>query len=472
MEMKILENIKNDKEKLIVFLKENDSAFPIHLNDRVNIADYANKILENGKVLTYQENHKIIAAILFYANNMTTKEAYISLLCVEKEYQGKHLASNLLKEATKIIIEKNMEKIKLYTHKKNEIPQKLYEKYGFIKVKSDREHSICYRKYLNKNKKVLLTAIGSFSADIVIKTLHDMNYEITGCDIYHKTWIADGNNVEYFEQAPYATEEEKYIDFIEQVCIKYKIKYIIPLTDVEVDVLCKFKEKFLEKGIQICISDKDVIQLCRNKLKLPQELETTCKENLIATKLLSEIETSRIEFPIIVKPIDGRSSQGLAKIYNKEQLEFYKKMCETPNKVIVQPLIQGDVITVDVVSDLEHQITVCIPRRELLRTGNGAGTTVETFYEQKLIKICEKIVRKLNIKGAINIEFIEKNKGEYYFLEINPRFSGGLEFSHIAGYNVVENHMRCFNSQPIDTKMFWKNLIIARKYEEYIMEEK
>ena len=71
--MKILENLKEDREKLIAFLKENDSAFPIHLNDRVDITDYANKILENGEALTYQENHKIIAAILFYANNMTTK---------------------------------------------------------------------------------------------------------------------------------------------------------------------------------------------------------------------------------------------------------------------------------------------------------------------------------------------------------------------------------------------------------------
>lgn len=470
--MDIVKLDKKDKEKLKCFLEKINNYFPIPLIERTDISNYTDKVLEKGYAIAYQEKEEIMGVILFYANNITTKEAYISLLGVNEKYQGKHLASNLLKEAFEIIKQNGMEKIKLYTHKTNERAKKLYEKYGFVNVKSDREHSVCYERYLNEGKKVLITAIGSFSADIVIKTLHKLNYEVVGCDIYEKQWIVDSNNVEHFEKAPYATDEEKYIKFIKDICEKYKIKYIMPLTDVEVDVLCKWKDEFSKNNIQICISDKNVIQLCRSKLNLPKELENVCKENLIPTKQLSESIDEEIQFPVIIKPINGRSSQGLAKIYNKEEFEFYKKMCHNQEEMIIQPLIAGDVVTVDVVSDLENNKIVCIPRRELLRTGNGAGTTVETFYDENLVKICKKIVEKLKIRGAINMEFIEKEVGKYYFLEINPRFSGGLEFSHIAGYDVVKNHIKCFTNQEIEEQNLFKKLIIARKYEEYIMEEK
>lgn len=319
-------------------------------------------------------------------------------------------------------------------------------------------------------KRVLVTAIGSFSADIVIKELHKLNYEIIGCDIYNKDWVVDAKNVEYFEQVPLAINKEEYIKSIIKICEKYKISYIIPLTDIEVDILCDYEKICKSKNIIICISDSDVIKLCRNKLELYKKLKNICPENLIQTEKMEEKKEETISFPIIMKPLDGRSSQGLYKIYNKEQYSFYRNMNAGKNNIIIQPLIEGDIVTVDIVSDIKNNIVIAIPRRELLRTGNGAGTTVEIFYDSKLVDICKNIAIKLKIKGSVNMEFIE-NKGNYYFLEINPRFSGGVEFSNIAGYNVIENHIKCFNNIKIDKVLKLKKLVIARKYEEYIMRD-
>ena len=56
----------------------------------------------------------------------------------------------------------------------------------------------------------------------------------------------------------------------------------------------------------------------------------------------------------------------------------------------------------------------------------------------------------------------------YYFIECNPRFSGGVEFSCIAGYDMVINHLNIFKNKKIDKLYEIKNQYIARKYEEYV----
>ena len=53
---------------------------------------------------------------------------------------------------------------------------------------------------------VIVTAIGSFSADIVIKKCRENGIRVIGCDVYPREWIADAGNVEAFYQVPYATD--------------------------------------------------------------------------------------------------------------------------------------------------------------------------------------------------------------------------------------------------------------------------
>ena len=42
---------------------------------------------------------------------------------------------------------------------------------------------------------VIVTAIGSFSADIVIKKCRENGIRVIGCDVYPREWIADAGNL-------------------------------------------------------------------------------------------------------------------------------------------------------------------------------------------------------------------------------------------------------------------------------------
>jgi len=314
---------------------------------------------------------------------------------------------------------------------------------------------------------ILVTAVGSYSADIVIKTLKMHGHAVIGCDVYPKGWIVDAYNVDTFYQVPYATEVNDYLQHIRRICETHKIQYIVPLTDPEVDVLSCEKVTFAASDIHVCTPDEEVVRLCRNKYELPLYLSRNGVENIIPTCLLGSNQITT--YPVFLKPISGRGSIGCKIVHTNTELEQIKHAVNN-SEYIVQPFITGRVITVDVVHDPSTNTTICVARRELLRTVTGAGTTVEIIEDPELESLCIRIAEITGIVGAVNIEFLEDSEGKLFFLEINPRFSGGVEFTHLAGYNVVINHLHCFTGTPITKRSTILKMIVARKYEEYITE--
>ena len=316
-------------------------------------------------------------------------------------------------------------------------------------------------------KNVLLTAIGSSSADIAIAELKNNGYYVIGCDIYPAEWVANALDVDVFYNAPRVSNPREYMDFVQDICIKEEINYIFPLTDVEVDFYNCHRDWFDKQGIKVCISSYETLSLCRNKKKIEEFLKDTDIVKTIPTQLLTDMSFAPEEYPVICKPFDGRSSEGLKCICSEEE---WKEFLKQPNldKYIVQPFVTGNIVTVDVVRQADGAKTVAIPRIELLRTQNGLGTSVYVFSDAALEQMCIRLADKLNVIGCVNFEFIKDENNTYHFLECNPRFSGGVKFSCMSGYSCIINHIKAFDNREIDCKTAVKPMYIARKYQEYI----
>jgi len=314
----------------------------------------------------------------------------------------------------------------------------------------------------------LVTAIGSFSADIVIKNLKKGDYRVVGCDIYPAEWIADSGNVASFYQVPLATDEKRYVNTILKICREEQAKVLIVLTDVEVDVWNRYRDELALASVTLCLSSEKTLLLCRDKRELYRSLKEKGIGNPIPTLELMEADAERLSYPAVIKPFNGRSSQGLRYIQSLDEMKGFLE-CGDSEGLIVQPYYQGSIITVDVVRQAETGESVAVCRKELLRTPNGAGTSVLVFLDPVLEATCRDIANALGINGCVNFEFIQTEDGSYHMLECNPRFSGGVEFSCLAGYDCVTNHLRCFIGEAIEPLKGIMGMYIARKYEEYIM---
>lgn len=315
---------------------------------------------------------------------------------------------------------------------------------------------------------VLITSTGSVAADIVLKSLKRMNYRVVGCNIYPKEWIVDSGKMDAFYQAPLIAENEKYLQFIKELCIKEKITYIFPMIDYEIDLLNKNRDWFKEHNIIICMSGEESINIIRNKKRLSDFIDSTTNETrTIPTLMVKDIQKIPWEYPVVCKPYDGRSSQGLQYIYNeKEWHEFQKN--NNKEKYIVQPYIEGPRIVVEVVRQKNPHKVIAMCRRELISTPHGCSLTVLVYQDKKLEESAKRLADALDVLGDVNFEYILDKNGEYHFIECNPRFSAGCEFSCMGGYDCVENHMKCFTGKEIEDYHFKHNMIIARQYEEYI----
>lgn len=318
-------------------------------------------------------------------------------------------------------------------------------------------------------KTILITAIGSFSAETAIHSLKRQGCRVIGCDIYPPEWVVNSTAVDRFYQAPYASDHASYLDFIVKLCEREAVDGILPLTDVEIDVLTDSVLRQRQPPV-LLISGGRTIGICRDKKRLADYLAPLKLCKLIPGLTLSQARAAELDYPVVVKPLNGRSSQGLEIIRDKETFE-HRKSLDTASAAnyLVQKKIDGLVITVDVVRSPDSGQTVCLPRKELLRTRNGCGTTVYLFSDVKLEQQCRDIAGALNICGCVNFEFIEDDAGERYFLECNPRFSGGLAFSCMSGYDMVRNHMRCFTGERLDEQPQVKPRYLARRYAEYLM---
>lgn len=319
-----------------------------------------------------------------------------------------------------------------------------------------------------KQKCVLVTAIGSVAGDVVIKELKKLGFRVAGCDIYPKEWLADAYNTDVFYQAPRADDTEKYLAFLKQICLSEGVDYVLPLIDVEVDVLNSNRAWFEENGITLCISPEESLAICRNKKRLEEYVNQNCPYiKTIPTAFLRDMECPGWSFPLVCKPYNGRSSINLHYIYDIDQWKGFIASADK-DLYIVQPFVKGSRIVADVVCEGRGGRAAVVVRRELISTINGCGLSVYVYRDEALEDQCRRLAENLGIVGCVNFEFLLDDDGCYHLIECNPRFSGGSEFTCLSGYNTVRNHIRCFSGERIEEPEYGPNRYIARKYEEYV----
>lgn len=316
--------------------------------------------------------------------------------------------------------------------------------------------------------RILVTAIGSMSAPCVISTLREAGHFVLGTDIYPGEWHHETKLCNSFLQVPYATTPNEYIPFLVNACKKYQIDTILPLTDLEIDVLNKYRSSFEDISVTLAMPDDSVLSIVRDKYALFQMFEHDKHIPSISTVKVEDYIANRnqyddIKFPCIAKTYNGRSSEGLIRSARYEDILAIEKKKD----YILQNQIEGNICTVDYVRSKDDE--VIIAREELLRTKNGAGMTVRLFTDSTLNQLVSYIGKKVGVSSAINLEFIHANDGMYYLIDINPRFSAGVAYSKMAGYNMIINHFRALSGKPIDKSITIPSFIITKYWKEEIL---
>ncbi|SHI42305.1 carbamoyl-phosphate synthase large subunit [Clostridium cavendishii DSM 21758] len=313
--------------------------------------------------------------------------------------------------------------------------------------------------------RILLTAIGKRVQ--LIKYLEG-EFEIIGVD------ASDLAPASYFVNKFYKVPkftEDGYIEELLKVCRIENIKVLIPLYELEFSLLSKNREKFNEVGTTILLSNTEIIEVCNDKMKTYEYLTSKdiecpkCYKDEEIEEMIFKSEEEKL--PLIIKPRDGMGSSNVFKINKIEELEFFYKYVRKP---LVQQFVEGDEYTVDVLCDFNGQPIYVVPR-ERLEVRAGEVVKSKTVKDKQIIDYTLNLIEVFNelrdskgiaLMGPLTFQFFKTEEGQVFFLELNPRFGGGVPLSIEAGANYGKAIKKMINGEDISFNEGLKELTMLR----------
>ncbi len=240
---------------------------------------------------------------------------------------------------------------------------------------------------------------------------------------------------------PLATDAE-YIPTLKSIAFKERIHLLVPTIDDELPIFGTYAESFLAMGVRVVISGHQTGYICNDK-RLTAEFLSGKGIPVAKTWLPSELDFSRLNYPLFLKPRSGRGSVGAHPIQNERELRFFLDYVPDP---VVQEYLPGREFTIDVLADFSGTIISVVPRERLV-VRSGVTDRGRTWNNPCLMELGVRTAGALEIRGPANIQ-IKWHQNEATIFEVNPRFSGGIPLTIASGADfpswLIE--MRCGRS--------------------------
>lgn len=188
-------------------------------------------------------------------------------------------------------------------------------------------------------------------------------------------------------------------------------------------------------------TDKDYVhQLCL-------ELNIPVAKGMCLDELMEKGPELTLTYPLVLRtrkqnvrsgkvPVKAAYARNL-----QELLNWHRQFESFANNVLVQEYHPG----------AEEHVQILMHDGEMFMTGDyigehhmplAGGVTVQrvSCHHQEVIDDTVKILKALNWQGIAGVQFhFDPETGRYIFLEINPRFSGGLPTVVMAGFEAPFN---------------------------------
>ena len=265
-----------------------------------------------------------------------------------------------------------------------------------------------------------------------------------------------------------AVYDEHYVEALHQICEMHNVDVLISLNDLELPILAENKLSFENIGVNVLVSSSEVIDICFDKLKTADFITSiglkppkTYRNLESATQAILDGE---LKFPVVIKPRWGSASIGIEFVDNIDDLRIvYELIRRKTSKgmlgevsqldddfILIQEKITGKEYGLDIINDLEgNNVAVAVKQKLSMRAGETDKAT--TVDNPELHRIGEAIGRKLAHIGNLDCDILEMG-GEYYILELNPRFGGGFPFSYEAGVNLPKAIINWIEGKDFDIR--------------------
>ena len=261
-----------------------------------------------------------------------------------------------------------------------------------------------------------------------------------------------------------AVESPCYLDDLKASIIREGIHMVFSLNDLESKTLVENRTHIeRETGATVYVPAPDTLSVCADKWHsylFACEVGVNAPATFLSSDAaLRSIELGQVDFPLIVKPRWGSASIGLFYVNGADELpSAFSSCCAAvansslaafgeDQTVVIQEVVSGPEYGVDILYNKDERLVGFAAKKKLaMRAGetDKAITVPPRLFEP----VIERMAPALRHRGNLDCDFLERD-GELYLLEMNPRFSGGYPFTHLAGANHVRMLLDDFEGREL-----------------------
>jgi len=321
-----------------------------------------------------------------------------------------------------------------------------------VKESQGKACKMVYKKSFN----IGITCIGSGVGQSVINSCRLSRLPIKTIGLGMNPFAYGAYDCDVVDYIP-AIYNDDYVDALIKKCKQHRIDLVIPGLDDEVLILSRAIDIFHDAGIHVIVSDVDLIELCRDKERMSNDLNSIVDvfvRSYDKDTILEELRTGNISYPLIAKPRGGFASRGIEIILDErdfmrisdhhiiQEIAFpnkedpYHEYCLKQIHQRINPQLAE--ISIQLVTDKEGSLIGRIATYNKLN--NGVPIEIIPYENEYMWSVIDKlypVLMSFGLRGPFNFQGRYTDKGLKLF-EMNPRFTGITGLRALMGFNEVE----------------------------------
>lgn len=292
-----------------------------------------------------------------------------------------------------------------------------------------------------------------------------------------KKFLVLGSSTGSVEMVNYAKSEGAYVivtDYLtpEKSDAKRYADQQEMISTIDVQALCDFAKKENIDGVFCGVSETNLLsvrkiatslglpcyftdeqwELCQNKekfKKLCQQFGVPTPKDYSFAISNGKIDMQKIEFPVIVKPVDSCAGKGITICYDEKQLTDayqYALSCSESKTVLIEEYVVGDEFSVTYTIKDSRVSVSCSKDKLFTEDYSPVFSQFDAFimpsrflgkYMAEVHENVEKLFKNIGTEYAsVTLQGVVKN-GEFKFFEMCYRINGGSDYRHIEKENGI-----------------------------------
>jgi carbamoyl-phosphate synthase large subunit len=243
--------------------------------------------------------------------------------------------------------------------------------------------------------------------------------------------------------APPRIDDPGYVPALAEVCERYDVGAVVPLTDLDIEVLAQARADGI---LPAFTPDPDIARDTFDKYEAHLLLQ---RHGLPSPPTVLPGEEPDA-YPVMVKPRQGSGARSIHFAADAEEAAFFVRYVKEPT--MVQRAMDGPEFSIDLLSDLDGRCLNAIPRT-MLESRGGESIKGTVIADDELIELGRRVVETLGVRGPCTVQAFRDRELGLGITDVNTRFGGAFPapmYAALPGRTYPELIARMANGERVD----------------------